>query len=93
LPPLLEQLGEVHAVALAAGERADLLLLVGALEVEPRHVGARVDLALADLDLVVPPVISSQTSCRVERVAALVDVGELHRLADRACRRRASPGR
>jgi hypothetical protein len=30
----LEQLGQVHAVALAAGQRADLLLLVGALEVE-----------------------------------------------------------
>src|SRR5262249_12261854 len=32
--PRLEHLGEVHAVALAARERADLLLLVGALEVE-----------------------------------------------------------
>jgi hypothetical protein len=30
----LEQLGEVHAVALAARQHADLLLLVGALEVE-----------------------------------------------------------
>ena len=32
----LEHLGEMHAVALAARERADLLLLVGALEVERR---------------------------------------------------------
>jgi hypothetical protein len=30
----LQHLGEVHAVALAARERADLLLLVAALEVE-----------------------------------------------------------
>ena len=34
LPPRAQQLGEVQAVALAAGELADLLLLVGALEVE-----------------------------------------------------------
>ena len=30
----LQHLRQVHAVALAAGERPDLLLLVGALEVE-----------------------------------------------------------
>ena len=46
-----QQLGEVHAVALAAGERADLRLLVGALEVEAGRVLARVDLAVADLDV------------------------------------------
>ena len=49
-----QQLREVHAVALAAGEVADALLLVAALEVEPRDVLARVDLALAELDDVVP---------------------------------------
>ena len=37
-----QQLRQVHAVALAARERADLALLVGALEVEAGHVGARV---------------------------------------------------
>src|ERR1700745_2849693 len=37
-----EQLREMHAVALAAGEIADALLLVSPLEVEPRHVLARV---------------------------------------------------
>jgi hypothetical protein len=46
----LEQLGQVHPVALAAREVADLLLLVGAAEVERRAVGARVDLALAHHD-------------------------------------------
>ena len=49
---LLQQLRQVHAVALAARQRADLPLLPGALEVEPRDVGARGDLALAQLDLV-----------------------------------------
>ncbi len=47
-----QQLGEMHAVALAARERADLALLRGALEVEPRHVGARRDRALPHHDLV-----------------------------------------
>ena len=46
----LEQLGQVDAVALAAREVADLLLLVGALEVERGHVGARGHLALAELE-------------------------------------------
>ncbi len=36
-----QQLGEVQAVALAAGELAELLLLVGALEVEAGDVLAR----------------------------------------------------
>jgi hypothetical protein len=44
----LQHLGEMDAVALSAGQVADLLLLVGALEVERRAIGARVDLALAE---------------------------------------------
>ena len=48
----LEQLRQVDAVALAARERADLALLIAPLEVEPRDVGARRDLALAELDVV-----------------------------------------
>ena len=58
----LEQLGQVDAVPLAAGQLADRLLLVGAPEVEARHVGAGRDLALPDLDeLVAARVISSKT--------------------------------
>ena len=48
----LQQLGQVHPVALAAGQVADALLLVGALEVEAGDVGAAVDLAVADLQVV-----------------------------------------
>ena len=46
----LEQLRQVDAVPLAARQRADELLLVRAAEVELRDVGARRDLAVADLD-------------------------------------------
>ena len=64
-----QQLGQVHAVALAAREHADLALLVGALEVEAGDVGARVDLAVADLDVLVaarrsPPRRSSRGRAR-----------------------------
>ncbi len=48
----LQQLGQVQAIALSARERADFLLLIAAAEVEPRRVGARVDLLLAENDLV-----------------------------------------
>ena len=83
LPPSFEQLREVHAVALAARQRADLPLLRGALEVEPRHVRARRDLALAELDLVVAAGdLLEDGLVRVERVAALIDVADLHGLAD-----------
>ena len=53
LPPLCSSFARCSAVALAAREVPDPLLLVGAAEVEPRAVGARVDLALAELDQVV----------------------------------------
>src|SRR6185437_5666111 len=79
----LEHLGEVHAVALAARERADLLLLVGALEVEGAAIGARVDLALAELELVeTAGNLLPDGRVAVEGVARLVDIAELHGLAD-----------
>ena len=83
LPPVAQQLRQVQAVALAARQLRDLLLLVGALEVEAGDVGAAVHGAVAELDLVLaagdllPDVLVG-----VERVARLVDVGELDRLAD-----------
>jgi hypothetical protein len=40
----------MHAVALAARQLADELLLIGATEVERRHVSARRHLPAADLD-------------------------------------------
>src|SRR5882757_10414467 len=74
----------MHAVPFAPRERADLLLLVGALEVEGRAIGARVHLALAKEDDVVatrdflPDVLLA-----VERVTRLVDIAKVNRLADR----------
>jgi hypothetical protein len=61
LEPCFQHLGQVHAVALAARQRAHLLLLVAALEVERRAIGAGVLFALAEVDDVVAPEISSQT--------------------------------
>ncbi len=48
---LLERLCQVQPVALPARELPDLFLLVDALEVVPRAVGARGDLAAAQVDL------------------------------------------
>ena len=83
LPPRAQQLGQLQAVALAARELADLLLLLGALEVEAGDVGAAVDRAVAERDLV-PAArdLLPDGLRRVERVARLVDVGELDGLAE-----------
>jgi hypothetical protein len=68
----------MHAVALAAREHADLLLLVAALEVEGRAIAARIDLALAEIDdLVAAGDFLPDGLVVVERVARLVDIAEL----------------
>src|SRR6185369_14737866 len=77
-------LGEVDPVALAARELADLLLLVGAAEVERGAVGAAVHLAVAELDDVEPArQLLPHRLVGIERLAALVDVAELDRRPDR----------
>jgi hypothetical protein len=91
----LQHLGQMHAVALAARQHADLLLLVGALEVEGAAIGARIDLALAEIeDVVAAGDFLPDVLLVVERVARLVDVAEL---TDSpiliACRNPACPGR
>jgi hypothetical protein len=71
--------------SLAAGEVADLLLLVGPLEVEPRHVGARIDLALPSRIFVLAAGdLLPDRLLGVEALARLVDVRELDGLADRS---------
>ena len=84
MAPDLQHLGQVHAVALAARERADLLLLVGALEVERADSRrATLHLALAEHEHVVAAGdLLPDGLLAVERVARLVDIAELHRLAD-----------
>src|SRR3954463_6383577 len=49
---LLQHLGDMDTVALAAGELADLLLLVLALEVEGADIGAGADFVLAEMEYV-----------------------------------------
>src|SRR3984957_18033603 len=79
----LQHLGEMNAVAFAAGELANLLLLVCALEVEGADIGSAIHLALAECDDVVaagdflPDILLA-----VERVAGLIDIAKLYALAD-----------
>jgi hypothetical protein len=61
----------------------NLLLLVAALEVEGRAIGAGVHLVLAELDDVVAAGdFLPDGLVAIERIAALVDIGQMHRLAD-----------
>src|ERR1043166_726196 len=74
----------MDAVALAAGQRADLLLLVGALEVERRAIAARIDFLLAEQDqLVAAGDLLPHGLVALERVARLVALAEMPGLADR----------
>src|SRR5262245_60635509 len=79
----LQHLGEVDAIALTARELAHLLLLVGALEIEPADIGPGLHLAVPELDHVVAARdLLEHRLFAVERVARLIDITELHRLAD-----------
>ncbi len=79
----LQHLGEVHAVALTAGKVADLLLLVAALEVEGAAIGARIHFELAELDdFGAAGDFLPDGLVAVERVAALVDITKIDRIAD-----------
>jgi hypothetical protein len=77
LAPRAQHLAKMHAVALAARQRADLLLLVGALEVERGAVGARVHFLLAEKDHVVAfGNFLPDGFLAIEAVARLVDITE-----------------
>src|SRR3546814_19403526 len=68
---------------LAARELADLLLLVAAPEVEGADIGARLSLVLAELNDVEPAGdFFPHRLVSGEGVAALVDIAELHGVAD-----------
>src|SRR5712691_12676909 len=78
----LEHLRQMHAIALAAGENADLLLLVLTGKVESRDVGARRHLARTELhDIRASRDLLEDALVRIER-AILIDVGDPHRVAD-----------
>src|SRR3546814_2133041 len=73
----------MHAVALAARQLADLLLLVRPLEVEQPDIGPACHLAAAEVDLVLA--VGDLLEHRLvgaQAVAALVDIAELDGLAD-----------
>src|SRR5258708_1679552 len=76
-------LREVHPAALAAGQRAQLLLLVGPPDVEPAEVGARGHLELAHgEDVRAGRDEFPNGLAGLERFARLVHVGHLHRRPD-----------
>src|SRR5271169_1446341 len=73
----------MHTVALAAGQLADFLLLIGALEIERRAIAARIHFALAEHELVeAAGNLLPNSLLAVERVARLIDIAKMHRLAD-----------
>src|SRR6187431_2883497 len=73
----------MNAVAFSARELADLLLLVGPLEVEPADIGAGRHLAGPELDHVAAAGdLLEHRLLAVERIARLIDIAELHRVAD-----------
>src|SRR5712664_93788 len=79
-----QHLRQMDAVALAARQRADLLLLVGALEIERRAIAARVHLALAEQDqFVAAGNFLPHALLAVQTVARLVDIAEMHGFTDR----------
>jgi hypothetical protein len=86
----LEQLGQVDAVALPARQLPTELLLVRAAEVEATTRTRGRQLARPDLDdLGALGDLLEDRLVGVERIAALVDVAQLDRVADRSSRRRA----
>ncbi len=73
----------MHTVALAAREIADLLLLVAALEVEGATIRTAVHVELTELDdFRTAGDFLPDGLVRVERVPALVDIAEMHGVAD-----------
>src|SRR5258708_10286621 len=73
----------MHAVALATRELADLVLRVGAVEVESADIGSVVHLALAERDDVVAAGdFLPYVFLAVERVARLIDIAKLNAFAD-----------
>src|SRR5512145_2709858 len=74
----------MQPAALAAGELPDRLLLVGAAEVEAREIGTRRHLEPPHFEGVLPARdVLEYGFFGGELVARLLDVGELHGLADR----------
>src|SRR5437016_3394991 len=80
----------MDAVALTARQRADLLLLIGAREIQASDVGARIDQPIAELNLILSIAdLFPNRLVRVEHIARLIYISQLNR---RACFERAAIG-
>src|SRR5579883_1043102 len=73
----------MHAVALTARKLADFLLLISAFEIEGRCIGARIDLALAEINyLIAAGNLFPNGLLGVVRIARLIDIAKMHGFAD-----------
>src|SRR5579863_6967935 len=73
----------MHAIALAARQCADFLLLIGALEVEGRAIRPRIDFALSELELIeAAGNFFPNRLFAVERVARLIDIAKMDGFTD-----------
>src|SRR6188768_2197406 len=73
----------MHAIALTAGHRAELLLLVATLEAKPRAIRTRGDLPRAERDLLFSARdLLKHAVVRLERRARLIHVGNLDGVTD-----------
>ena len=91
---LLERQRQMETVALAARQHAALLLLIGAGEIEARHVRAGVHLPVAQHNQVRAARNHFVNGfLRVDRLVLLVHIGQLHGRphAERSARRRLQP--
>jgi hypothetical protein len=80
---LLEHPGQVHPVALAAGNLAHLVLLIRTGEIELGHIGAGIDLSGAEPDGFLAFGDDLKNGLvGIKAVPGLVDIGQLDRLAD-----------
>ena len=80
---LFKDFGKMNAIALAAGEKADRLLLIGAGKVKSPHISAGIDLPAAEFDQFLSAGnFLPDGFFRIERTH-LIHIAELNSIADR----------
>src|SRR4029079_1702368 len=78
-----QHLGEMDAISFAAGELADLLLLIRSLKIEPADIGAGRHLAIFKLDHLAPAGnFLKHGFVAVKRIARLIHIADFHGVAD-----------
>ncbi len=79
----LQHAGQMDAVSFPAGDHRHLFLLIGPGEIEAGYIGARIYLALTELNSVIASGDNfPYVFVRIEHVAALIDVRQLYGFSD-----------